>query len=176
MRVLLTKDVEKLGRAGEIKDVSGGYGRNFLLPKGMAVVATPGQIRQAEERLKAQQRRDEANRKDAEALASRINGVTLTFVARASDEGRLFGSVTNNDVAEKLSARLGAEIDRRKVELEDPIKRTGSYTVAVRLMAGLAPTVTVVVEPEGGAPVPPPLVDVPAATDEPAAASDEPAA
>ncbi|NTW02529.1 MAG: 50S ribosomal protein L9, partial [Oscillochloris sp.] len=125
MKVLLTQDVEHLGKAGELKDVSGGFGRNYLIPKGFAVLATKGQIRQAEERLAAQRRRTEATRKDAQALAARINGVTLHFVVRVGEHDRLYGSVTNVDVAEKLKAQVGIDIDRRKIDLEDPIKRTG---------------------------------------------------
>lgn len=146
MKVLLTQDVEKLGDAGEIKDVSGGFGRNYLIPKGFAVLATRGQIRQAEERLKAQKRREDAARKDAEALAARINGVTVRFTARVGEQDRLYGSVTNTDVGEKLAQQLGIEIDRRKIDLEDPIKRIGIYPVKVRLAAGLEPVVNVVVE------------------------------
>lgn len=146
MKVLLVRDVEKLGQAGDIKEVAGGFGRNYLLPKGFAVLATPGRVRQAEERLRAQRRRDEASRRDAEAIASRINGVTLRFVARVGELDRLYGSVTNADVAAKLSEQLGIEIDRRKIDLEDPIKRIGVYPVKVRLAAGLEPMVNVVVE------------------------------
>ncbi len=146
MKVLLTQDVEKLGRAGELKDVAGGFGRNYLIPKGLAVLATPGQIRQAEQRLEAQRRRNEANRRDAEALASRINGVTLRFVARVGELDRLYGSVTNVDIATKLSEQIGIEVDRRKIDLEDPIKRIGVYPVKVRVAADLEPVVNVVVE------------------------------
>lgn len=146
MKVLLTQDVEKLGRAGELKEVSGGFGRNYLIPKGMAVLATRGQVRQAEERLKAQQRRAESQRRDAEAVAARINGVTLRFVARVGELDRLYGSVTNVDIANKITAQLGLEIDRRKIDLEDPIKRIGIYPITVRLAQGLEPVVNVVVE------------------------------
>lgn len=153
MKVLLTQDVEHLGKAGELKDVSGGFGRNYLIPKGFAVLATKGQIRQAEERLAAQRRRTEATRKDAQALAARINGVTLHFVVRVGEHDRLYGSVTNVDVAEKLKAQVGIDIDRRKIDLEDPIKRTGAYAVKVRLLSDLEPVLNVIVEPEGGAAV-----------------------
>lgn len=150
MRVLLVQDVEKLGQAGDIKEVAGGFGRNYLIPKGFAVLATRGQMRQAEERLKAQQRRADVARHEAEALASRINGITLRFVARGNLD-RLYGSVTNADIAEKLAEQLGTDVDRRKIDLEDPIKRIGVYPVKVRLAAGLEPMVNVVVEAEEGA-------------------------
>lgn len=146
MKVLLTQDIEKLGQAGEIKEVSGGFGRNYLVPKGLAVLATPGQIRQAEERIQARRRREEADRRDAEALAARISGVTLRFAARVGELDRLYGSVTNVDIAHKLSEQVGIEVDRRKIDLPDPIKRIGIYPIKVRLMTGLEPIVNVVVE------------------------------
>jgi large subunit ribosomal protein L9 len=153
MKVLLVQDVEKLGRAGDLKEVSGGYGRNYLIPQGLAVLATRGQVRQAEERLKAQTRRVEASRRDAEALAARISGTTLRFVVKVGEGDRLYGSVTNSDIAEQLARQIGAEIDRRKVDLEDPIKRIGHYPVKVRLIGGVEPVINVIVEGEGGAPV-----------------------
>jgi large subunit ribosomal protein L9 len=151
MKVLLVQDVEKLGSAGEVKEVSGGYGRNYLIPKGFAVLATRGQVKQAEERLAAQRRRDEAARRDAEALAARINGQTLRFTAKVGELDRLYGSITNADIAEKIQSQLDIEIDRRKIDLEEPIKRIGIYPVKVRLATGLEPLVNVVVEGEEGA-------------------------
>ena len=151
MKVLLVQDVEKLGSAGEVKEVSGGYGRNYLIPKGFAVLATRGQVKQAEERLAAQRRRDEAARRDAEALAARINGQTLRFTAKVGELDRLYGSITNADIAEKIQSQLDIEIDRRKIVLEEPIKRIGIYPVKVRLATGLEPLVNVVVEGEEGA-------------------------
>lgn len=150
MKVLLVQDVEKLGRAGDLKEVSGGFGRNYLIPKGLAVLATRGQIRQAEERLTAQRRREAVVRRDAEALASRIGGATLRFVVRVGELDRLYGSVTNADVAAKIAEQLNIEIDRRKIDLEDPIKRIGVYPVKVKLAADLEPMVNVVVEAAEG--------------------------
>jgi len=148
MKVLLVQDVEHLGKAGDLKDVTGGFGRNYLIPKGFAVIATQGRIREVEERLATQRRRAEASRRDAEAMAARINGRTLTFVAKVGEQDRLFGSVTSADIAERLGEQLGMEFDRRKIELDEPIKRTGSFDVSVRLAAGIAPTITVVVRSE----------------------------
>jgi large subunit ribosomal protein L9 len=150
MKVLLVQDVEKLGSAGDVKDVSGGYGRNYLIPKGFAVLATRGQIKQAEERLAAKQKREQAGRRDAEALAARINGQTLRFTARVGELDRLYGSITSADIAEKLAEAIGTEVDRRRIDLDEPIKRIGVYPIKVRLMAGLEPLVNVVVEGEGG--------------------------
>jgi large subunit ribosomal protein L9 len=150
MKVLLTQDVEKLGSAGEVKEVSGGYGRNYLLPKRLAVLATRGQVKQAEERLVAQHKRDQAARKDAEALAARIAGQTLRFTARVGELDRLYGSITSGDIAEKIQTQTGVEIDRRKIDLDEPIKRIGIYPIKVRLLTGLEPLVNVVVEGQEG--------------------------
>lgn len=150
MKVLLTQPVEKLGSAGEIKEVSGGYGRNYLIPKGFAVLATRGQIKQANERQAAEVKKADALRTDAQALASRLAGVTLSFVERGGPDGRLYGSVTSADIAQKIQQELGIEVDRRKIELDEPLKRVGSYQVAIRLMAGLAPALTIVVDDEQG--------------------------
>jgi large subunit ribosomal protein L9 len=150
MKVLLVQDVEKLGHAGEVKEVSGGYGRNFLLPKGFAVLATRGQVKQAEDRLAAQHKRDQAARKDAEALAARISGQTLRFTARVGELDRLYGSITNADIAEKIQSQLGVEVDRRKIDLDESIKRIGIYPIKIRLLAGLEPMVNVVVEGQEG--------------------------
>lgn len=151
MKVLLTKDVEKLGSAGDVKEVSGGYGRNYLIPQGMAVLATRGQVKQAEERLSATRKREQAARRDAESLASRIGGQTLRFTARVGELDRLYGSVTSADIADKINSQLGVDIDRRRIDLDEPIKRIGIYPIKVRLMSGLEPLINVVVEGEEGA-------------------------
>jgi len=150
MKVLLVQDVDKLGSAGEVKEVSGGYGRNYLLPKGFAVLATRGQVKQAEDRLAAQRKRTDAARKDAEALASRISGQTLRFTVRVGELDRLYGSITNADIAEKILSQTGVEVDRRKIDLDESIKRIGIYPIKIRLMAGLEPMVNVVVEGQEG--------------------------
>ena len=150
MKVLLTKDVEHLGVAGDIKEVSGGYGRNYLLPQGMAVIATRGAIKQAEERLSAQRKREAVLRQEAEVLAQRMAGVTLTFVERVGENDRLFGSVTASDIAEKLQAAIGVDIDRRRIELDEPIKRIGDFVVHYRVMTGVVAGVKVVVNAAEG--------------------------
>jgi large subunit ribosomal protein L9 len=151
MKVLLVQGVDKLGGAGEIKEVSGGYGRNYLIPKGYAVLATRGQVKQAEERQAAVRKREEAGRRDAEALAARISGQTLRFTAKVGELDRLYGSITNGDIAAKILSQIGIEIDRRKIDLDEPLKRIGIYPIKVRLMAGLEPLINVVVEGEEGA-------------------------
>ena len=150
MKVLLTKDVEHLGVTGDIKEVSGGYGRNYLLPQGMAVIATRGAIKQAEERLSAQRKREAVLRQEAEVLAQRMAGVTLTFVERVGENDRLFGSVTASDIAEKLQAAVGVDIDRRRIELDEPIKRVGDFVVHYRVITGVVAEVKVVVNAAEG--------------------------
>ena len=150
MKIVLLKDVPNLGAAGEVKEVADGYARNYLMPKGFATMATTGLIKQAKERAEAQRKRDFKARTDAEAVSQRINGQTVRFVVKVGELDRLYGSITNVDVAEKLSAQLGIEVDRRRVELGDPIKRAGVYSVVVNLGHGLEPRINVVVEGEGG--------------------------
>ena len=150
MKVVLTQDVPNLGKAGEVKEVADGYGRNYLLPKGFAALATKGLIKQAQERAEAQKRRDIKQRSDAEGLAQRLNGQTLRFEVRVGELDRLYGSITNSDVAQKLLQQTGIDVDRRKIDLGDPIKRAGVYSVPVRLGAGIEARLNVVVEGEGG--------------------------
>ena len=150
MKVLLIQDVDKLGSAGDVKEVSGGYGRNYLMPKGLAVLATRGQVKQAEERLAQQRKRTDAARKDAEVLAARISGQTLRFTARVGELDRLYGSITSADIAEKILSQTGVEIDRRKIDLDESIKRIGIYPIKIRLLTGLEPLVNVVVEGQEG--------------------------
>jgi large subunit ribosomal protein L9 len=149
MKVLLTKTIDNVGAAGEIKEVSGGFGRNYLLPQGFAVIATRGAIKQAEERFAAQRKREAELRTEAEQLAQRISGVSLTFVERVGENERLFGSVTASDIAETLHAAVGVEIDRRRIVLDEPIKRVGTFDVSYRIISGVEATVKVTVTAAG---------------------------
>lgn len=166
MKIVLMKDVPNLGAAGEVKEVADGYARNYLMPKGFAALATKGLIKQAQERAEAQRKRDVKARNDAETLAQRINGQTLRFTARVGELDRLYGSITNVDIAEKLGSQIGVEIDRRRVELGDPIKRAGVYSVVVNLGHGLEPRINVVVEGEGEPAETAPTATVPVETTE----------
>ena len=153
MKVLLKEDVENLGYAGEVYTVADGYGRNFLIPKGMAVVASPSVLKQAEVwRKKAEARRAEL-RAEHEALSARIEETTLTFTARAGNTGKLYGSITTSQLTDDLNEALGTTIDRRKVGIE-PLRQLGSHQVVVRLSAEFQPNVTVVIESEDGEPMP----------------------
>ncbi|MDQ7029609.1 MAG: 50S ribosomal protein L9 [Ardenticatenia bacterium] len=150
MEVLLLQDVPNLGQAGEIKTVSNGYARNYLIPKGLAKVATPGVKKQAEQIRRAAEKRRQRERQDAEALAQRIGELLLRFEAKVGETGRLYGSVTAGDIAERLSETLGVEIDRRALDLGQPIRQLGTYEVPVRLMADCIATVRVEVVGEHG--------------------------
>lgn len=143
MKVILTQDVPKVGDLGTIQDVKDGYARNYLIPHGMARIATPGMILQVEERQEAELRRISALEDEMRELAEQIDGIRLEIQARVGEQGRLFGSVTSSDIAEQLSEIAGQEIDRRKVDLEAPIRQIGEVSVPVRLVGRLAPTITV---------------------------------
>lgn len=149
-KVILTQDVEHLGGAGTVQTVKEGFARNYLLPKGLAEIATPGAIKQVQERTEAQERRIRKQEEGMRVLAEQIAGATLYFTARVGDQGRLFGSITAADIATQLAAVVGEEIDRRKVALDEPIRVIGTHRVAVRLVGRLAPEVTVVVVGENG--------------------------
>lgn len=149
MEVLLKQDVHNIGLAGEVHSVADGYGRNFLLPQGLAVVASPGMLKQAEVwRKKAEARRAEL-RAEYEALAAKIEGVRLTFTARAGETGKLYGSITTSQIADDMNEALGTDIDRRKVGIE-PLRQLGEHKVVVRLSGDFQPELTVVIENEEG--------------------------
>jgi large subunit ribosomal protein L9 len=148
MEVLLLKDVVDLGEAGEIKRVADGYARNYLVPRGMAVRATPGAIKQAEKQRKAASRRQAKELSEAQALAQTLDGVSVTFQARAGETDRLYGSITNVNIAEALEEKTGQEVDRRKIEMEEPLKELGTHAITVRLAPGAEAKVTVVIERE----------------------------
>ncbi len=147
MKVLLKKDVENLGYAGEVYSVSDGYGRNFLIPNGLALLATPSTLKQAESwRQKAEAHRAEL-RAEYVSLSARIQEVHLTFTARAGETGKLYGSITTAMVADALNEKLGTEIDRRKVGVE-PLRQLGEHKVVVRLSGEFQPELTVLIESE----------------------------
>jgi large subunit ribosomal protein L9 len=149
MKVLLTQDVANLGMAGEIHNVAGGYARNFLMPRGMVVVATKGAMKQAEDLRQAGMRRRAKERADAEAQAQLITKQRVLFAARAGENNRLYGSVTSADIAEQLSKAVGFDVDRRRIQLEHPLRDLGIYDVELRLMPDVAPKFKVAVVREG---------------------------
>lgn len=149
MKVLLTQDVANLGLAGEIHSVAGGYARNFLMPRGMGVLATKAAMKSADEIKQAGIRRRAKERANAEAQAQLIANQKVLFAARAGDNNRLYGSVTSADIAEQLSKAVGFEVDRRRINLEHPLRDLGIYDVEIRLMAEVAPKFKVAVVREG---------------------------
>jgi large subunit ribosomal protein L9 len=149
MKILLTQDVANLGHAGEIHGVAGGYARNFLMPRGLAVLATKGALKQAEEIRQAATRRRAQERANAEAQAEIIRAQRLLFNARAGENDRLYGSVTSADVAERLAAAVGFDIDRRRITLEHGIRELGIHELEMRLMSDVVAKFTVGVAREG---------------------------
>lgn len=132
MEVILRDDVKSLGKAGELVRVKPGYARNFLLPQGLAYEATEGNKKRIVAETRARAVRLAAEKDSAAAAGARLQSVTLTFTRKAGEEGRLFGSITSQDVADALAAQ-GHAVDRRKIELDHPIKALGDHTVTVRL-------------------------------------------
>lgn len=146
MKIVLRQDVENLGEKGSVKNVADGYARNYLIPRGMAVVATPGELKVVATNEAVKQRKIARQEEELQGLADRINGQKIEFEARAGSNGRLFGSITNGDIAEKLTKAVGTEIDRRKVVIDEPIRTVGDHAVTVNLVGKLRPQVTVVVK------------------------------
>jgi large subunit ribosomal protein L9 len=151
MKVLLIKDVYKLGRAGEIKKVAAGYGRNYLIPQGLAIPANKGAMQQAERIAdKATERRAALNEELGD-VAKVLDGKTLTFAVKAGETGRLYGSVSDDDIIEAIQANFEIELEKRQVETE-PIRELGNYTVPIYLTMDLNPEIKVIVYREGEAP------------------------
>ena len=150
MKVMLVKDVYKLGRAGDVKKVADGYGRNFLLPQGLAVLATAGALKQSEKiRKQAEIRRTELN-SELKDLASQINGIVLNFAAKAGETGKLYGSITTQDVATAIQEQTRFEVKKQQVDMQ-PIRNLGEYKARVRLTMDLIPEVKITVYREGEA-------------------------
>lgn len=132
MKIVLLKDVERLGRAGEVVKVANGFARNFLIPRGEALLATDANIAHFESRRRQHEAAAEREKKAAEALAQALEKTSLTVQARVGEEDKLFGSVTSQNVADLLK-EAGHEIDRRRIELDEPIRALGVYTIEIRL-------------------------------------------
>jgi large subunit ribosomal protein L9 len=150
MQVLLIQDVDNLGYAGEVKKVANGFGRNYLIPQNLAVVATPGALKQAETIRKAAEKHRAQAMADAQAIANQLVGVQLLFERRAGETGKLYGSVTSGDIAEAVETKTGIAIDKRKVALPEPIRSLGEQTVTIKLMIDVSATIKVEVLPLGG--------------------------
>jgi large subunit ribosomal protein L9 len=148
MQVLLLKDVQALGEAGEVKRVTDGYARNFLIPRGLAVAATDAAIKQAEQHRQAISRQQIKVVTEAQAFAQILDGVTVSFQARAGEGDRLYGSITNAHIADALTEKVGREVDKRKIDLEEPLKELGTHAVTIRLAPEAEAKIIVIVERE----------------------------
>lgn len=148
MRVLLIKDVYKLGRAGDVKRVADGYGRNFLLPQGLAVLATMGALTQADRiRSQAAVRRAQLN-DEMGGVSEKINGLVVTFASKAGETGKLYGSITTQMIADAINNKVGTSIDRRAVEIQ-PVRTLGEHKARIRLTMDLVPEIKIIVHREG---------------------------
>ena len=145
MKVLFVKEVQGTAKAGDVKEVSPGYARNYLLPKRLAVVADDRVVEQIKNREEATRRRAEKALTEAREAAARLKKLTVTIYAKTGDSGRLFGSVTNADIAIQLKREAGLDIDKRKIEVEPPIKSLGPHEVTVQLHTEVSETLRVVV-------------------------------
>ena len=148
MKVILTQDVAKLGKSGEMKQVADGYATNFLIPQGVAVPAAGGAYRAWQHDIASREDKRKREREDAEIAATRIASTTLTMGVKVGEGGKLYGSINNQDIAEALGRR-GITVDRHKIDLEQPIKSLGTYKVAIKVYSGMTPEVTIIVEPKG---------------------------
>ncbi|HXF74170.1 MAG TPA: 50S ribosomal protein L9 [Actinomycetota bacterium] len=147
MKVILQKPVENLGAPGDLVEVADGYARNYLVPRGLAVKATKGAMRHAESLRRAHEARVAKARAEAEAAAQRITAAALRIPARVGEEGRLFGSITAEQIAAEIERRTGVAVDRHDVRLEQPIRSVGIHEVRVHLFPGVDPLVQVEVVP-----------------------------
>jgi large subunit ribosomal protein L9 len=146
MKVILKHDVKGLGRAGDVKDVKDGYARNFLLPNGAAVKADTGALKNWERHRAEREERDRTEREEAEATAEMLRALKIQIPVKAGEKNRLFGSVTNREIAEFIG-REGIDVDRHAIHLREPIKTVGDHRVEVRLLSGVEAQVTVTVVP-----------------------------
>ncbi|MDW8051525.1 MAG: 50S ribosomal protein L9 [Armatimonadota bacterium] len=152
MEVILLRDVPNLGKAGDIKKVAGGYARNYLIPKGWAVPATEGNLRARAERERVRKERAEQLRKAAQEAAAKLNGQTVVIQGRtAPNSTKLFGAITAEAIARAIEQQYGVRVDKRLIDLLEPIKVAGTYKVPIRWEADIEATITVEVQPSGGA-------------------------
>ena len=146
MKVILTKDVKTLGYIGEIVNVSDGYARNFLFPKGLAKEATPQNLNIAKQQQKANEKRKMLERLTAEEAAKKLNGLKVVVKEKCGENGRLFGSVTSKEISEAIMAQHGIDIDKKRIVMEDHLKELGEFALQVKLHAGISTEIVVSVE------------------------------
>jgi large subunit ribosomal protein L9 len=143
MKVILLQNVEGLGQAGDMKDVANGYARNYLLPRRLAAGATPSLVANREQRIAAEQRRLAKLAEQSQQMAERLGQIELTFKAKVGTQGRLYGSITSQDIATALRDAEDISIDRRTIELSEPIRSLGTFSIPVKISTGLEPKITV---------------------------------
>ena len=149
MQIILLDDVEHLGEKGEVHEVADGYGRNYLIPQGLARVATDGAVRQLRDERQQQARREAAKKEQAEELKDDLEDMQVVFTAKVGEDNRIFGTVTTQQIAVELSNR-GFDIDRRDIELDEEIREVGAYTATIDLQYGVEATLDIQVIPESG--------------------------
>jgi len=145
VKIVLREDVESLGHKGDLVDVADGYARNFLVPRGLAMKATRGGIAQAEAMRRNRSAREDRDREAAQELAGKLTESPIVVTAKAGEGGKLFGSITSSDIADAIAQQAGAEVDRRSIQLAEPIKELGELEVPVRLHADVTASVQVTV-------------------------------
>lgn len=148
MKVILTADVAPLGKSGDLKDVTNGYARNYLIPNKLAVPASGGAYRAWQHDIASREEQRKREREEAEIAAQRISSTTLTMGVKVGEGGKLYGSITAKDIADAL-ARRGIEVDRHRIDLDEPLRQLGTYKVAIRVASEMVSEVTVAVEPKG---------------------------
>lgn len=146
MDVILQKDVKNLGSKGDVVKVAEGYGRNYLIPRGLAIEATDKNMAELKMKKKQQKKREERELQEAQNIARKIDDKRLVLKVKAGEKGRLFGSITTKDIAEKIQSDYGVELDKRKIELAQPIRTLGNYQVEIKIHPGVIATLNVVVE------------------------------
>jgi len=148
VKVIFLQDVSNVARAGEIKEVADGYGRNFLIPKKLAVLASPSAVRAIEGQQKIKAKKQEQIEAELAEMAARLEGIEITLKARVGAKDRVYGSINNADIAAELESTAGITIDKKKIELDEPIRQLGSHEVVVRLSKDLTPKIKVTVTGE----------------------------
>jgi large subunit ribosomal protein L9 len=148
VKVILTTDVAKLGKTGEMKTVADGFAQNFLIPQKLAVPASGGAYRAYQHDIASREDKRKREREEAEIAATRIGSTTLTMGVKVGEGGKLYGSINTQDIADALGRR-GITVDKHKIDLDQPIKALGTYKVAIKVHSGMTPEVTIVVEPKG---------------------------
>jgi large subunit ribosomal protein L9 len=150
MEVLLIQDVDNLGYAGDVKQVKNGFGRNYLLPQRLAILATPGSLKQSETIRRTAEKHRAQELEDAKAIANQIADLKLIFERRAGETGKLYGSVTSVEIVKAIEDKTGIAIDKRKIFLPEPIRQLGEYAVTIKIVMDLSINIQVEVLPEGG--------------------------